>query len=454
MSAPWAVAVLAICCWATLATSSPGGPDRGASPFTVRLRRQLIPLHSSEGSVHHKSAYYGELSIGGPEAQAFQVVFDTGSGHLVLPSALCRTETCLDHRRYRRRLSQYAQEIDANGALVSPWQPRDQITVSFGTGEVTGVFVRDRVCLGHAAIRRSSAQTHDAMGGVGNPSGIVVNGSGVATGPSETGIPAPVEHGCVELRLISATHMTEDPFASFAFDGVLGLGLTSLSQAPAFNFMTAAVLAGAWSGADLSAASIFSVFLGRSDGEDSEITFGGWKSDRILDGAGDFSWCTVLDAEDGYWQLEVHGISAGGQKLDFCSDGDCRAIVDTGTSLLGVPSELGAQLADLLRHPASPGGGCSGPGPQLEVDLGNFTVVLEPSDFSRPEIEALQGGVEPTSGCVPMLMYIDLPPPMSARTIILGEPVLQKYYTAFHSGGPRVGFVAAKHAAPDTPLHI
>ena len=49
-------------------------------PMAVHL--QEIPLHSSGGVVQHKSAYYGQIYVGGPLSQHFEVVFDTGSGHL------------------------------------------------------------------------------------------------------------------------------------------------------------------------------------------------------------------------------------------------------------------------------------------------------------------------------------------------------------------------------------
>merc|ERR1719506_3118471 len=117
-------------------------------PYSIPLKRQQMPLHSQGGVVQHKSAYYGQISVGAPQAQQFDVVFDTGSGHLVLPSTMCRSQTCLDHRRYKRKASLLAEDIDVDGTVVKPGQMRDQITVSFGTGEVTGVFVRDRACLG------------------------------------------------------------------------------------------------------------------------------------------------------------------------------------------------------------------------------------------------------------------------------------------------------------------
>eukprot|EP00969_Alexandrium_andersonii_P217237 9596426-Alexandrium_andersonii.AAC.1 len=91
------------------------------------------------------------------------------------------------------------------GCKVNPWQPRDQITVSFGTGEVTGVFVRDQVCLGPVESAGGGATQAPPPGAVGSPGG----GPGV-NGTWEALQAPPAGHGCVELRLISATHMTQD----------------------------------------------------------------------------------------------------------------------------------------------------------------------------------------------------------------------------------------------------
>merc|ERR1719197_2100707 len=79
--------------------------------------------------------------------------------------------------------------------------------------------------------------------------------------------------GCVDLRLVATTEMSQDPFSSFEFDGVLGLGLKGLSQTPEFNFLDFAAATGAWKpfpGFERT----FAVFLAISDEEQSEITFG------------------------------------------------------------------------------------------------------------------------------------------------------------------------------------
>merc|ERR1719191_2404114 len=80
--------------------------------------------------------------------------------------------------------------------------------------------------------------------------------------------------GCVRLRIVAATDMTHEPFSSFEFDGVLGLGLQGLSQTPEFNFFATATASGAWDTPDVQT---FTVFLGKAEGEESDITFGGWQ---------------------------------------------------------------------------------------------------------------------------------------------------------------------------------
>eukprot|EP00439_Symbiodinium_sp_Y106_P059700 s2932_g8.t1 len=299
----------------------------------------------------------------------------------VLPSIMCRAETCLNHRRYRRRASLVAKDIDVDGSLVMPNQARDQITVSYGTGEITGIFVQDKVCLGPPA-PKEPAPPSPAAGSVSGASLLQLDRARVETAKTQLqededdddGKPK-TEHGCVDLRLVSATDMTDDPFSSFQFDGVLGLGLPSLSQTSEFNFLEAASVGGSWSSLVPDAERMFGVFLAKSAQEDSEITFGGWENDHILNGH-QLAFCDVQDSEEGYWQLEVYGIKADGQKLDFCDDG-CRAVVDTGSSLVGVPSALGDQLVDLLRFPASPEGFFLKASRYVKVDSAPVTVGVD-----------------------------------------------------------------------------
>jgi len=110
--------------------------------------------HGSRAKIVHKTAYYGQIGVGTPK-QKFTVVFDTGSGNLMLPSSYCSSEACNTHRKYARRDSISAKDIDYDGTEVKKGAARDQITVTFGTGEISGVFVEDDICIGELCARGS-----------------------------------------------------------------------------------------------------------------------------------------------------------------------------------------------------------------------------------------------------------------------------------------------------------
>jgi len=420
-----------------------------SSTHSVTLTRHSFPVSSVGDIVYYRSAYFGTIHVGSP-AVPFKVVFDTGSGHLILPSTYCQSETCRAHRRYRRSDSKSAKDIDYDGTQVLPGQPRDQITVSFGTGEVTGVFIEDVVCM-HG----------DAPEATGNSSALVTSavqpaaGSLVSMPDTDT-----TDRGCVKLRLIAATHMSQEPFKSFQFDGVLGLGLDGLSQAPEFNFLD--VIASSFQGPGKTPHT-FAVFLAEDANEESKITFGGWDENNLME---DLSWNSVVEPEQGHWTIRIKSLRIGDEELQLCESG-CKGVVDTGTSLLAVPAKAFSELYTLLRHPAHMEGHCHGPGPELHIELEHFTITLGPEDYSRlertpprksrPRFEAKPHNVEKQGRtdlhCKPMLMSMDLPAPLGPKLFILGEPVLRKYYSVYDAKEKRVGFARARHhSKPSRPL--
>merc|ERR1719440_1128656 len=159
------------------------------------------------------------------------------------------------HKQYDRKQSSTAVDIEADGSKAQNAQVRDQITVTFGTGEISGVFVKDDVCIS------------DSL--------------------------------CTNAHLIAATDETDDPFTSFHFDGVLGLAREEMSQGPEFNFLDLLVKNKALH------KPLFSVFLSDSDSEDSEITFGEIKGEHM---ASDIFWEPV-SKDTGYWQVQIQDIT-------------------------------------------------------------------------------------------------------------------------------------------------
>ena len=96
-----------------------------AAVISVKLSRQSY-MQAQGDANYFKSAYFGTISVGTPPV-SYTVVFDTGSGNLILPSAFCHSDACLSHKRFRISKSKSARNIDQDGTLVHFGEPRDEV---------------------------------------------------------------------------------------------------------------------------------------------------------------------------------------------------------------------------------------------------------------------------------------------------------------------------------------
>eukprot|EP00440_Ansanella_granifera_P060714 gb/GFBE01065804.1/.p2 GENE.gb/GFBE01065804.1/~~gb/GFBE01065804.1/.p2 ORF type:complete len:304 (-),score=82.30 gb/GFBE01065804.1/:40-951(-) len=258
--------------------------------------------------------------------------------------------------------------------------------------------------------------------------------------------------------------MSEQPFSLFQFDGILGLGLEALGLAPSFSFF------GQMVAQRPSMQPRFSVFLARSDDGFSSISFGGHDSSKA---ATNVHWADVAMPELGYWQVQIRQVRVGDVVIDECANGNCRAILDTGTSLLGAPRQALRGLHSLLSRDVlqAPNGYGEGEGQVTEdaaheasqldcrerpgaapliFDMGDgLEVRLEAEDYFRPKPFNMTMPDAPDAWkltCRSLLLPLDLPEPLGPRTFILGEPVLRKYYTIYDWSTRKVGFAVADHS--------
>lgn len=441
------------------------------NPFIIGLRRESVPIYRQGKIASFKTSYSGVLSIGTP-AQEFRVVFDTGSGNIVLPAIECKSEACLveDRRRFNMSASSTAAGINEDGSDMRVGQAADQVTIGFGTGEITGEFSRDKVCFGSPAPPQSNSSTELQLAGVAH------SGSG--------------DELCVEMGVILAVEMSTQPFKTFRFDGILGLGLGGLAMSKYFSAFEMIM------GTGLPAAH-FGVFLSEGeDGEESQIAFGGVDAKKILH---PLAWAPVAMPELGYWQVRILAIRVNGQELDICRDGTCRGVVDTGTSHLGVPAPFDKELADLLIRDAVDTLDCRLiEAPEVQIELPGYNLTLHPANYMRRlplregvSVSSQQGVYVPSSEtnktldapssadamplknasaspgdastaanstkvedkdaedanvkryCSPRFMPVRLPAPLGPKLFILGEPVLHRYYTVYDWRNHRVGFSLA-----------
>jgi len=339
--------------WAILGSCHPSGVLKAKSkgsvsiPLIRRRKLGLTQVKHHAGQRHgQQSEYYGQVSVGSPP-QTFTVVFDTGSGNLLLPSKECVDEACSSHKRFDSALSATALQVadaDHPNQAVDKDGSRDVVTITFGTGEMSGVYVRDNICLGTGDI-------------------------------------------CCQANFVAATEESDEPFSLVPFDGILGLSLPQMAEGPSFSVLDRLVESGVLQ------KGLFSVFFG-NEGEQSEITFGSYKMDQMET---EIFWSPVT--VPGYWQVAMDDITLENKNLGLCSSQKCQVAVDTGTSLLAGPSDVVAALVEKLQVADD----CSNLQslPDLGFIVGDHILNLKAEDYVAQH----------SSGCSLGLMSLDIPPP-------------------------------------------
>jgi len=288
--------------------------------------------------------------------------------------------SCADRRLYSPKLSASAVRINTDGTAVrSGDRTMDGITIEFsqidvGDGNATGSMVRDRVCFGGT-------------------------------------------QACVDLGLVAASHLQDMPFHALPYDGMVGLGLDSLSAASPLFSLIRSVSPGLEGMLPQ-----FSITLRGSAGR---LTLGG--QDPAWPPAKPLKWFPVARPADGYWQVQVLAVHVGNRTLEACTGG-CRGIIDSGAVGLGVPALLVPKLAMALAAAPAAGGGCQGPDLHFEL-LGGQRLTMHAQDYAGPSCSR------------PRLLPLDLDPvDLFAGAFVFGESMLRRYDTVYDWGLMRIGF--------------
>lgn len=462
----------------------PGRGESGESsqrdskaPFRIGLRRESVPVYRKGKVASFKTSYSGVINVGTP-AQEFRVVFDTGSGNIVLPAVECKTEACLveGRRRFDMSASSTAVAVNGDGSEVPIGEDSEQVTIGFGTGEITGEFTRDRVCFGSPPSSALGSTT--AEDSAADSQAVALQSSDVLPATEESEL-------CVEMSVVLAVEMSAQPFKTFRFDGILGLGLNGLAMNKEFSAFEMIMGTGLPAGR-------FGVFLTEGeDGEESEIAMGGADPQRLLE---PLAWAPVAMPELGYWQIHIKAVRVNGKLLDVCLDGTCRGVVDTGTSHLGVPAPFDVEMKELLTREAGDTLDCRLiDAPEVQIELPNYNITLSAANYMRrlplredvsvssahgvhvPEANNTTTGATPSASnassletnssgasvapansteqydaevrrfCTPRLIPVRLPEPLGPKLFILGEPVLHRYYTVYDWANHQVGFSLANN---------
>merc|ERR1712195_78586 len=128
---------------------------------------------------------------------------------------------------------------------------------------------------------------------------------------------------------MSNAEVTKEPGIAFVaahFDGILGLGFSSIAVTHATPWWYHAV------DQKLVDEPVFAFYLNRTAGGDGELLLGGVDEAHYT---GEFTEVPLTN--ETYWEFHMDGVKVG--DTAFC-EGGCKAIADSGTSLLAGPKDV------------------------------------------------------------------------------------------------------------------
>jgi cathepsin D len=346
-------------------------------------------------SLQHSHAYYGPLSLGS-SGQQLNVVFDTGSANLVVPSSDCDAPGCRNRgggHSFDPRQSNSGSFITEQGEKTDSFHARN-LHIPFASSKVAGLAYEDRVCLG---------------------GDVCAN----------------------HTRFLLADYESDD-FAKYEFDGILGLapggGLLSMGQG--FSVLDDLAQEGGLS------KRVFALFLSATDDGDSEVTIGGYNEHRAAE---ELTWLKVNPMR-GNWEVPMADVTVAGKPQSLCpTTFGCLAELDSGCSGIGMPKGMVEELAVKIGFTATEIQ-CTNPAmnlPTIGFVLGGKTFDLKPEeyvDISKKDSHRCR-------------LHFHEMPSSSMGQVVLGHPFLTRYYSVYDRENLRVGLasITPKEGANDGP---
>ena len=236
--------------------------------------------------------------------------------------------------------------------------------------------------------------------------------------------------GDLKIEKQDFAEATSEPGLAFAFgrfDGIMGLGYDTISVngivPPFYNMIDQGLLD----------EKVFAFYLGNTneEGDDSVAVFGGIDKDHYTG-----EMVKIPLRRKAYWEVDFDAITFGQETAELDSTG---AILDTGTSLIALPSTL----AELLNKEIGAEKSFNG---QYTIDcekrdeLPDLTFTLTGHNFT---IGAYDYILEVQGNCVSAFMGFDIPEP-AGPLAILGDAFLRQWYSVYDLGENAVGLAKAK----------
>ncbi|KAJ9648881.1 aspartic proteinase precursor [Coniosporium apollinis] len=239
-----------------------------------------------------------------------------------------------------------------------------------------------------------------------------------------------VQIGDIKIKHQDFAEATSEPGLAFAFgrfDGIMGLGYDTISVnrivPPFYNMLDQGLLD----------EPVFAFYLSDTNdkGAESEAVFGGVNKDHYTG-----KMTKIPLRRKAYWEVDLDAITFGDATAELDNTG---VILDTGTSLIALPSTLAELLNKEIGAKKSYNGqytvDCNKRDslPDLTFTLTGYNFTIGPYDY----ILEVQGS------CISSFFGMDFPEP-AGPLAILGDAFLRRWYSVYDLGNDAVGLAKAK----------
>jgi len=316
--------------------------------------------------------YLSNITLGTPPQQ-FTIVPDTGSSNLWVIDTTCTAQRCTGYPN-----SGWAKRRFDRTASSTFVDSPQTFSIQYGSGSMEGFVSNDVLSIGD----------------------LTIKGQDFAEATKEPGL----------------------AFAFGKFDGILGLAYDTISvnhiTPPFYSLVNQKLLD----------APVFSFRVGSSEEDGGEAIFGGIDKTAY---SGKLHYVPVR--RKAYWEVELQKVTFGNDELELENTG---AAIDTGTSLIVVPTDIAEMLNTQIGATKSWNG-------QYQVDCAKVPSLPELSFYFDGKPYALQGTdytLNVQGSCISAFQGMDLNLPGGGSIWIIGDAFLRKYYTVYDLGNDAVGF--------------
>ncbi|KAL1762707.1 aspartic peptidase domain-containing protein [Schizophyllum commune] len=330
------------------------------------------------------SSYYGSLAIGTPPV-SFDVILDTGSADLWVADSNCRTG-CDNVATF---------DTSSSSSFTNKSTSFD---ITYGSGQAAG-------SLGSDTVQMAGFSVSDQVFGVCDQVS-----SGLLTAP---------------------------------VSGLLGLAFQSIASSKATPFWEALVSGGAWDDPVMA----FHLTRFSNDSQVQSLEYGGSFTMGFTNSSlytGDIEYTDVVGSTQTYWLVEMTGLKAQNNDVSLPSGSESYAAIDTGTTLIGGPSEYVAKIYENIDGASAGSGDYEGyytfP---CDTEV-NTALTFGGQDWSISPDDFIAGQISRTE-CLGA--FFDLDTGSSAPSWIVGDSFLKNVYSVFRYNPASVGFAKLSDTA-------